>query len=35
MNKSKEDKEKYREYADKTRQPMPYREWLRYKDENK
>ena len=29
MNKSKEDKEKYRKYADKTEQPIPYRKWLK------
>ena len=34
MNKSKEDKEKYRKYADKTEQPIPYRKWLKDRNEN-
>ena len=29
MNKSKENKEKYREYVEKTKEPVSYREWLK------
>tara|TARA_B100000927_G_scaffold289746_1_gene286952 strand:+ start:1482 stop:1655 length:174 start_codon:yes stop_codon:yes gene_type:complete len=29
MNKSKEDKEQYKKYADKQRDPMSYRDWLK------
>ena len=36
MNKSKENKEEYRKYVEKTERPVPYREWLReYESSNK
>ena len=36
MNKSKENKEEYRKYVEKTDRPIPYREWLReYERSNK
>ncbi len=35
MNKSKEHKEKYKKYADRQRNPMSYREWLKLYSNNK
>ena len=36
MNKSKENKEEYRKYVEKTTNPVSYREWLReYESSNK
>ena len=33
MTESKKNKELYREYADKTERPIPYRDWLKEKNE--
>ncbi len=33
MNKSKEDKEAYQKYVIKTTEPIPYRDWLRERNE--
>ena len=33
MTESKKNKELYREYADKTVNPIPYRDWLKEKNE--
>jgi|TARA_A100001011_G_scaffold123871_2_gene130734 hypothetical protein len=33
MTKSKENKEEYQKYVNKTERPIPYRDWLRGKDE--
>ncbi len=35
MNQSKEHKEKYKKYADRQRNPMSYREWLKLYSNNK
>jgi len=32
MNRSKENKEQYKKYADRTNEPIPYRDWLRDKN---
>lgn len=33
MTESKENKEQYKKYADRTNEPMTYRDWLRDKNE--
>ena len=33
MNKSKEDKEAYKKYVSKTTEPIPYRDWLRERND--